>query len=113
MALILRLSIIPRQGTPMMYELLAFDFVFDDMGNDVAGIASLGDNADFFLAIGQVIGQVDAAVAVPDQLDRPAPGWQSRVRSSWAWFPCGKPMTMSTLHSLSSRSRFLYLIDIF
>jgi hypothetical protein len=37
------------------------------VGDNVAGIASFGDDADFFLAIGQVVCQIDSAVAVPDQ----------------------------------------------
>ena len=46
------LSIIPWQGTPIMYELLAFDLVLDDVGDDVAGIASFGNDTDLLFPIG-------------------------------------------------------------
>jgi len=50
------------------HKLFPADFILNDMGNDVSRVAALGNNTDFFFAVGQIIGQVDAAVAVPDQL---------------------------------------------
>ncbi len=49
------------------HELLPADFVFDNMGCDISRVAALGDNTDSFFAVGQVVGQVDTAVAVPDK----------------------------------------------
>ncbi len=51
-----------------MTSLFALDLVFKDMGNDIARIASLGDNADLLFAIGQIVGQINAAIAVPYEL---------------------------------------------
>ncbi|VTR69812.1 hypothetical protein DESC_770188 [Desulfosarcina cetonica] len=48
-------------------QLLAFDFVFDNVVDDVARITALGENGDLLLAVGQVVRQVDSAVAVPHQ----------------------------------------------
>jgi hypothetical protein len=103
----------PLQGTPMMYQLLALDLVFDDVGDDVARIAALGHNPDLFLAVGQIIGQVDAAVAVPDQ----------RLGTPGSWTKCGSfiigtvplrnPITISTVPSVSSRRRFLRIVSVY
>ena len=49
-------------------QLLAFDLVLDDVSDDVAAVAALGHHGDLLGPLGQVVGQVDAAVAVPDEL---------------------------------------------
>ena len=49
-------------------KLIALDFVFNDMGNNITGITSFGQNADFLGAIRQIIAQVNAAIAVPDEV---------------------------------------------
>jgi hypothetical protein len=90
MAVILRLSIIPLQGTPMMYHLFALDLVLDDVGDDVAAVAAFGHDGHLFFAAGQIVGQVDAAVAVPNQLSTASVALDKRrARSSWAGSPCG------------------------
>jgi hypothetical protein len=54
-------------GHPDHDQLLTLDLVLDHVGDDVARVAALGHDPDLFLAVGQVVGQVDAAVAVPHQ----------------------------------------------
>ncbi len=49
-------------------QLLPLNLVFDNVGDDVAGVAAFGNDADFFGAIGQVVGQIDPAIAVPYQV---------------------------------------------
>jgi len=55
-------------GDTYHHKLLAADFVFNNVGCDISGVTTLGNNTDFFLAVGQVVGQVDTAIAVPDKL---------------------------------------------
>jgi hypothetical protein len=102
MSVILRLSIIPVQGTPMMYtwsRLILFSMIWVTMLRESQPLATM---ADLFFAVGQIIGQVDAAVAVPPQTVSTDRGsLQSRARSSWATVPLRNPMTMSTVQSLS------------
>jgi hypothetical protein len=84
------------------------------VGNDIAGIASLGHDTDFvFLAVGQVVGQVDAAIAVPHQLIG-----LSGLRMKHGSFimgmePARKPITISTLHSLSSRRAISLIFSVY
>ena len=84
------------------------------MGHDVSGITSLGNNTYFFLPVGQIIGQVDSAVAVPDQLLIPLRAFlRKQAHSSWAWFLCGNLMTISTLPSSNSRFDISLILSIY
>ena len=48
-------------------NLVTLDFVFDDVGDDVARVAPLGEDGHLLFPVGQIVGQVDAAIAVPHQ----------------------------------------------